>query len=66
MGQERKREEEEEAMSDTVKHMGPGGGQTWVQILGPLFPNCVTWPYFLISLGLGFIIYEMGMVIPHP
>lgn len=37
------------------KRMGSGGGQTWVQILEPLFPNSITWPYYLISLGLGLL-----------
>lgn len=45
-----------------VKHVGPGGEQTRVQIPGPLFPSSVTWPYPFISLRLGFIIREMGMV----
>ncbi len=53
---ERKRKEEKELGQKEavlgVKHMEPGGRQTWVQVLGPQFPSSVTWPYYLISLVL--------------
>lgn len=45
-----------------VKHERPRSEQTRAQILGPLFPSSTTWPYYFISLSLGFIICEMGMV----
>lgn len=65
LGHKRKEEKElgqKEAVLG-VKYMGPGGGQIWVQVLGPRFPSSVTWPYYLISLGLGFITSEMGMIL---
>lgn len=39
-GHKRKKEKklkQKEAVLSVVEHRGPGGGQTWVQILGPLF-----------------------------
>lgn len=53
-GQKRKRQKElrqKEAVSGVVKCTGPGGGQTRVQILEPLFPSSVTLPCYLIFSG---------------
>lgn len=53
---EHKRKEEKELGQKEavlgVKHMEPGGQQTWVQVPGPQSPSSVTRPCYLISLVL--------------
>lgn len=52
-----------EVVLGVIKRQEPEGGQTWVPIPRPLFPSSVTWSYYFISLGLGFIICEIGVVL---
>lgn len=54
LGYKRKEEKElgqKEAVLG-VKHVEPGGQQTWVRVLGSQFPNTITWPYYQFSLVL--------------